>query len=130
MRTRTSRLLSVSFFSGNLVAPDVILSNIGGIMRDQDCTAQFPVGVLTTENRDVWADARKHLESLGNSEVLDLIDSSLFNLCLDEVRLGNDRIKTVEQFLHSNGVNRFEIVIVLHDFKCLLDSCWVNSCYY
>lgn len=99
-------------------------------MRDLECTAQFPVGVLTTENRDVWADARKHLESLGNSEVLDLIDSSLFNLCLDEVRLGKDRIKTVKQFLHSNGVNRFEIVIVLHDFKCLLNSCWVNSCYY
>lgn len=99
--------------SGYIVEPAIILSNIKRILKSDVRPAEFPVGVLTTENRDLWASARKHLESLGNSQVLDLIDSSLFNLSLDEVVLHSDYIKTVQLFLHADGFNRCDIISVL-----------------
>ncbi|TIA85373.1 hypothetical protein E3P99_04015 [Wallemia hederae] len=44
------------------------------------------VGVLTTENRDTWSDARHHIQSLSksNSESLKAIDSAAIIVALDE----------------------------------------------
>jgi hypothetical protein len=46
------------------------------------------VGILTGEDRDKWAKARQELVSISatNARNLDIIDKSLFVLCLDEVR--------------------------------------------
>lgn len=59
-------LLSV----GNIVPPDHVLDGVRKILAKDEKPADFPVGVLTTEKRDVWGIMRQHLESLGNTEVL------------------------------------------------------------
>ncbi|XP_046682241.1 carnitine O-palmitoyltransferase 2, mitochondrial [Homalodisca vitripennis] len=92
---------------GNIVNPDVILGGLDQILDEDDPVAEHPVGILTTADRDYWAKARKHLESIGNKEELNLIDSSLFNLVLDDATPGEDPISMVRLFLHADGVNRW-----------------------
>ncbi|KAG8817334.1 Carnitine O-acetyltransferase mitochondrial, partial [Serendipita sp. 399] len=47
--------------------------------------AGAPVGALTSDNRDNWAEARKHLASLGkNAETLERIDSAIVVIPLDD----------------------------------------------
>lgn len=53
--------------------PAYISNCLQYIMDDNSAVSQYPLGVLTTENRDVWAEAREHLESLGNREVRSLL---------------------------------------------------------
>lgn len=91
--------------------PDVIVGGLESILTSTEPEAKHPVGVLTTENRDVWAAARKHLVSLGNSEALELIDTSLFNLVLDDSNPGNDPVRLIRLFLHADGINRCVLVL-------------------
>jgi hypothetical protein len=48
-----------------------------------------PLGILTTQNRDAWAKDRAELVATPkNAASLELVDSALFALCLDdEVRV-------------------------------------------
>lgn len=47
--------------------------------------SEYPLGVLTAVSRDTWAEARSVLRALSpvNAESLDLIENSLFMLCLE-----------------------------------------------
>ncbi|KIH86853.1 carnitine O-acetyltransferase [Sporothrix brasiliensis 5110] len=67
-----------------------------------------PVGFLTTENRDVWADARKALaeSSPVNAESLAAIDSAAFLVCLDEAAPVTFE-ERAHQYWHGNGSNRW-----------------------
>lgn len=67
-----------------------------------------PVGFLTTENRDVWADARKALveSSPINAEALAAIDSAAFLVCLDEAAPVTFE-ERAHQYWHGNGSNRW-----------------------
>ncbi|KAF0446799.1 acyltransferase ChoActase/COT/CPT [Gigaspora margarita] len=48
--------------------------------------AKHAVGILSTENRRIWADLRDMLEkSSENKDFLKVLDSALFVVCLDEV---------------------------------------------
>ncbi|KAK3908474.1 Carnitine O-palmitoyltransferase 2, mitochondrial [Frankliniella fusca] len=93
--------------NGHIMEPEYISSCIKHILDDQSAENQYPVGVLTTENRDVWAQARDHLEKSGNKEVLEQIDSSIFCICLDDQILGEDPEVITRAFLHADGVNRW-----------------------
>lgn len=73
---------------------------------------EFPLGVLTAENRDTWADVREHLEKTHNQTALDTIDSALFVLSLDDKAdySSEDPVPIVKNMLHgdSNGlINRW-----------------------
>ncbi|XP_067001978.1 carnitine O-palmitoyltransferase 2, mitochondrial isoform X2 [Anabrus simplex] len=92
---------------GNILKPNDILACMKYIAHDNVPPAEYPIGVLTAGNRDSWAQTRKHLESIGNSEVFNLIDSSFFNICLDDVELKDDRMLMVRNFLHGDGCNRW-----------------------
>lgn len=66
------------------------------------------VGMLTTGNRDVWADMRSRLIEASplNAEALRTIEASSFVICLDDaspVTL-NER---AHQYWHGDGANRF-----------------------
>lgn len=63
--------------------------------------------MLTCQNRDTWAKQRAHLEETGNSEVLKKIDSAIFNLILDDTIIGDNNHKLLEEYLHSDGLNRY-----------------------
>nr|ATJ44604.1 acetyltransferase 11 [Helicoverpa armigera] len=93
--------------NGNLLSPQEILGNLAQIMNDNTTAAEHPLGILTTQNRDVWAKQRSHLESTGNSEVLNKIDSAIFNLILDDDTINDDKRVLLKKYLHSDGLNRW-----------------------
>lgn len=76
------------------------------ILKDNSAPAEYPIGILTTENRDVWAVARRHLLEAGNEKSLKLIDTALFNICLDEEEMNKDPYTMMRQYLHGDGKNR------------------------
>ncbi|KAF8768318.1 Carnitine O-palmitoyltransferase 2 like protein [Argiope bruennichi] len=92
---------------GNIIPPSHIKDLINYILSDSQSLPSHPVSVLTTENRDVWADARTRLEKLGNAEQLKVIDSAIFVLALDEETLGDDLIKSAHHMLHGPVYNRW-----------------------
>lgn len=49
---------------------------------------QYPIGALTTENRDVWANARQLVlnASSQNEKALERIESAIIVLALDDAR--------------------------------------------
>lgn len=64
----------------------------------------FP-GILTTENRDVWAEAREHLQALShtNQHSLDVIDQALFAVCLDTEGSDMSPDDFAAHLFHANG---------------------------
>jgi len=67
-----------------------LLNNLDAICADADKlhpgqVAQGAVGVLSTENRKLWANLREKLrEDESNKSCLDVVDSALFIVCLDD----------------------------------------------
>lgn len=88
------------------MSPQEILGNLSKIMNDNSPYSEYPLGVLTAQNRDQWAQQRSHLESTGNSEVLRKIDSAVFNLVLDEDVINDDKRVLLRKYLHGDGTNR------------------------
>ncbi|KAI4903245.1 hypothetical protein NFI96_022052 [Prochilodus magdalenae] len=91
---------------GNLVKPAEILSHLKYILADSTPAPAFPLGVLTSENRDVWAGLREKLLEAGNREALGLVDNALFCLCLDEEEM-RDHIHISHNMLYGDGCNRW-----------------------
>ena len=86
-----------------------IYRNLKHIVEDPSPPPKFPVAVLTTENRDTWANIRRALQAVpGNEEALRLIDSAIFVLCLDDH--GVESVADVTRtFLHGDGTNRLDM---------------------
>jgi carnitine O-acetyltransferase len=63
-----------------------ILADAAACASDPDASRPLPVGVLTTAARKSWAVHREHLAALSpnNRVVLDVVDTALFIVCLDE----------------------------------------------
>lgn len=92
-----------------------LLACLDYILKDNTPAAEFPLGVLTSENRDTWAKVRTELEGQGNSESLNLLDSSIFNLALDDLEMNDNRDLMLRSYLHGDGTNRyFHFRIVLY----------------
>jgi carnitine O-acetyltransferase len=67
----------------------------------------IPVGVLTSENRDTWTEARKEmLKSPVNKATLDVIERASFVLCLDDTKPISRR-EASRACWHGDGRNRF-----------------------
>ena len=69
-----------------------LVANLKAIKQDASDVpivevAKSAVGILSTENRRIWADLREILEksSENNKDALRVLDSALFVVCLDEV---------------------------------------------
>lgn len=82
------------------------MSCLDFILKDNQSPAEYAVGILTTENRNVWADARQHMIKAGNERFLHLVDSAVLNLVLDDEEMAGDPYKMVRHFLHGDGKNR------------------------
>ncbi|XP_042339647.1 carnitine O-palmitoyltransferase 2, mitochondrial [Plectropomus leopardus] len=91
---------------GNLVKPAEIQSHLNYILSDPTPAPAFPLGLLTSENRDVWAGCRDKLISAGNAEDLKIVDSALFCLSLDDETM-KDHIHISHNMLHGDGCNRW-----------------------
>lgn len=84
--------------NNNLILSELeLIVNFTSIIQDSLNTsiseiAKSSFGVLTTENRRVWAKIRNSgtiTDNANNNEILSIIDSALFVLCLDDLRLEN-----------------------------------------
>lgn len=91
---------------GNMVKPAEIQSHLKYILSDPTPASAFPLGVLTSENRDVWAGLRDKLIAAGNGEALRVVDSAIFCLCLDDESM-RDHIQISHNMLHGDGCNRW-----------------------
>lgn len=86
--------------------PQLLFSKLQYILNDDIIPSIYPIGVLTTTERNNWADLRNYLVKLGNEESLRIIDDSIMMIALDEEKPGPDPKACVEQYLHADGVNR------------------------
>lgn len=92
---------------GKILKPEEILECFQHILNSNDPTPEFPVGVLTSENRDTWAGLRAQLETLpGNQEVLNTIDSALYCIALDDAKY-SDVDEMSANFLSGDAKNRW-----------------------
>lgn len=66
------------------------------------------VGILTTENRDIWTDAREVLLKGGaqNKKALEAIEASAFVVCLDDASPVTLE-ERAHQYWHGDGANRW-----------------------
>lgn len=102
--------------SGNVVNPETIYQNLKEIINDPSPPPRFPIGVLTSEERDTWAGLRNAISAIpANHESLKLIDSALFALCLDDSS-PTDPVELTQVMLHGDGANRF-VAYCLYRFK-------------
>lgn len=99
-----------------------VVDDSGEIMSEPDLEVQFkrivelagsesdphPVGALTTENRDVWADALAELKSVssGNAKSLDRINRAIVVLVLEH-QTPVTRSDVSRQLWTGDGRNRF-----------------------
>ena len=82
--------------SDTIMAEKDIALNLRVIVEDAEKTpvqdaARGALGVLSTENRKIWADLRDILtseEGSNNSDCLGIVDRALFILCLDDTEPG------------------------------------------
>lgn len=93
--------------NGYILEPQRILSAIKYILDDRKPPNTFPIGVLTSMERDKWATIRHKLVDDGNSASLKIIDTALFNVCLDEENVGEDPVTLTRQFLYGPASNRW-----------------------
>uniref|UniRef100_A0A0K0EL72 Carn_acyltransf domain-containing protein n=1 Tax=Strongyloides stercoralis TaxID=6248 RepID=A0A0K0EL72_STRER len=105
---------------GNILPPQIIQASIAKILEN---TSEIPsdcaVGSLTCADRDTWAKARKNLEkSPLSADSLAAIDSSLFLLCLDDIKT-TDHQRLIESLLiGDDGSNRWFDKC----FSCIVDK--------
>lgn len=78
----------------NLILSELeLMINFNSIIHDSLSTnhediAKSSFGVLTTENRRVWANIRTSIQgNATNTEILSIVDSALFILCLDDIEI-------------------------------------------
>ncbi|XP_056388167.1 carnitine O-palmitoyltransferase 2, mitochondrial [Hyla sarda] len=91
---------------GNIVKASEIHAHLKHILSDSSPTSEFPLGYLTSENRNTWAQVRQKLIDQGNHDALKKIDSAVFCLCLDDFPT-RDHIHLSHNMLHGSGVNRW-----------------------
>jgi carnitine O-palmitoyltransferase 2 len=91
---------------GQFLSESQILGGINQILADNSPRAdKDAIGILSTENRDTWADSRTELHAT-NQQSLEAIDSALFVLSLDE-EANLDDSKLSRLFLFGDGKNRW-----------------------
>ncbi|KAJ2608217.1 Carnitine O-acetyltransferase mitochondrial [Coemansia sp. RSA 1804] len=93
---------------GQLLSAAEIESQLDRIVEVADSDAAVPVGILTSDNRDLWADNYKLLSEASpkNAEILEKIQSSAFLLCLDNTRPVT-REEYHRTYWHGDGSNRW-----------------------
>ncbi|KAM8930616.1 carnitine O-palmitoyltransferase 2, mitochondrial [Pelodytes ibericus] len=91
---------------GNIAKASEIQAHLQYILSDASPTSEFPVGFLTSEERNTWAVVRQKLINNGNEEALKKVDSAVFCLCLDDFTT-KDNIHLSHNMLHGSGLNRW-----------------------
>ncbi len=97
-------LILLLYNIGLPVPCQVICNQLRGILADVTPPPDYPLGYLTTLNRDKWAELREEVNQ-HNCEQLEAIDSALFVLCLDDSEY-TEADTLSYAMLHNYGANR------------------------
>jgi carnitine O-acetyltransferase len=97
--------------NGTVMNEDEIGANLTSIIEnssESNSSEKFhPIGVLTTDERDVWYKNRSHLESTEkNRKTLSVIDNALFILVLESTQ-PSTITESSKLIFHGNGQNRW-----------------------
>jgi carnitine O-palmitoyltransferase 2 len=92
--------------NNNILPPSEIYACILHILNSHTKVAEHSIGVLTSEDRDIWANVRSRLLSLGNKQTLDAIDTSLYCIALDDFESDNP-CSLGSNFLYGDAKNRW-----------------------
>lgn len=107
---RNGYLYSVNVLdqNGYIESPNVILGRLKFVLSEEIAENAHPIGILTTSDRNNWANLRQRLIENGNEEALSIVDSALFCLCFDNT-VGDDinPIPVMKSFLAGEGTNRW-----------------------
>ncbi|KAM4719292.1 carnitine O-acetyltransferase [Anableps anableps] len=100
--------LDVYHGDGTPLTADQLCAQLEKICRASQETSAEPVGILTTQHRDVWGKAYLNLiRDQTNKESVSAIQRSIFTLCLDGATSGADgdlyRSSAAVQMLHGGG---------------------------
>ena len=99
--------------SGNILPVDELKGSLESILNDESPAASHPVGVMTSQERNTWAEIREHMcQNDRNKQTLEEIDSALYVLGLDDEELGEEPNDVTRAFLHSDGANRYSSLVV------------------
>ncbi|CAJ0568579.1 unnamed protein product, partial [Mesorhabditis spiculigera] len=103
------RIFAVRIFDdkGNILPASEVHAAIQAILREKPAAENERLGSLTAANRDVWADARRELEDLGNGEQLRQIDGAMFALCLDDLKTTDHKRLVQSLLIGDDGSNRW-----------------------
>lgn len=93
--------------NGYILEPSQILGALKQILIDSKPPNKYPIGVFTSLERNKWATLRHKLIDDGNANSLKIIDTALFNLCLDDDVVEEDIIAMARKFLYGPGGNRW-----------------------
>lgn len=93
--------------NGYICKPNEIASCLKSILEATISVNENPIGILTTSDRNLWANTRMHLSQIGNQEILQNIDSAIFTMILDDINIGTDYNKLIRTYLHADGTNRW-----------------------
>ncbi|XP_077309441.1 carnitine O-palmitoyltransferase 2, mitochondrial [Lithobates pipiens] len=91
---------------GSIVNASEIKAHLNYILSDNAPAPEFPLGYLTSEDRNTWAIMRQKLIDNGNQEALHKVDSAVFCLCLDDFPV-KDRVHLSHNMLHGSASNRW-----------------------
>lgn len=91
---------------GSIVNASEIKAHLNYILSDNAPAPEFPLGYLTSEDRNTWAIMRQKLIDNGNQEALHKVDSAVFCLCLDDFPV-KDRLHLSYNMLHGSASNRW-----------------------
>ncbi|GLE04585.1 hypothetical protein PINS_up013554 [Pythium insidiosum] len=91
--------------TGRLLSFEEICLQLQRVL-DMAGAKESPVGVLSSEDRDAWADARDELVRTGNEAALREIESAVLALCLDDTAPVS-RTEVARGLWHGDGRNRF-----------------------
>eukprot|EP01080_Neovahlkampfia_damariscottae_P000268 gene268-6683_t len=93
---------------GNLKSETTLTGDLKSIYEDSKTRTKAPIGVLTCEDRDVWAVARDHMIEYSklNKQSLEVIDTAIFALVLENYSPKN-RNEYSQMLLHGTGRNRY-----------------------
>lgn len=98
---------------GSIESPATILERLKVINGQSIAVPEYPLGVLTSENRETWAGLRKHLVDTGNEASLNEIDTALICVCLDDGTVDVDApVPMIRQMMAGDGVNRFDAILL------------------
>ncbi|XP_076178681.1 carnitine palmitoyltransferase 2 [Ptiloglossa arizonensis] len=93
--------------NGYIYEPKTIATCLNSILEDDKPANKSPIGVLTTAERNLWANTREYISKVGNQDFLQKIDSAIVMMILDDACFGTDYNKLIATFLHADGTNRW-----------------------